>query len=207
MAEYPAASELTPSDELPRRPVPDVAGRDLGRLPDPSPFSVAGASMRPAAERVAKRLDPCPGPSCYGEGETCYLHDLPELEGGPEAVLDPTNPKDRIGDTKPQMHLVPAALNIEVARVMADGARKYGPYNWREHPVRMTVYLSAIERHEAALKDGENLTRDSGVKHLAAIAASCAILLDAEATGNLIDDRPIHGPAGDLLEEYTEQAS
>lgn len=117
------------------------------------------------------------------------------------------NPKDAIGDTKPQMHLVPAALSIEVARAMADGARKYGPYNWRTNPVRMTVYISAIERHVAALKDGENLTRDSKVKHLAAIGANVAILLDAGAVGVLLDDRPTPGPAGDLLEFYTERAA
>lgn len=119
-------------------------------------------------------------------------------------VPDSGNPKDAIGDTKPQLHLVPAALTIEVARAMEDGARKYGPYNWRENPVRMTVYLSAIERHLAALKDGENVTRDSGVKHLAAIGANVAILLDSEALGVLIDDRSTAGPAGDLIERYTE---
>jgi len=31
------------------------------------------------------------------------------------------------------------------------------------------------------------------------------ILLDAEATGNLIDDRPTPGPAGKLIEQLTEK--
>jgi hypothetical protein len=160
-----------------RSTVPDVAGRDI------------------TPQRRFWDAGPYPAPV-----------NLPGLVTVPEPE-DSGNPKDRIGDTKPQMHLVPAALNIEVARVMADGARKYGPYNWREKPVRMTVYISAMERHLAALKDGENLTRDSGVKHLGAIAASAAILLDAQAVGNLIDDRPTPGPAGDLIEFYTEQAA
>ena len=34
------------------------------------------------ANAIADGDDSCPIPDiCYGEGEVCYLHDLPELEG------------------------------------------------------------------------------------------------------------------------------
>lgn len=119
-------------------------------------------------------------------------------------VDDETNPKDRIGITKPQLHLVPRAAIIRFAQAMTDGARKYGPYNWRTKRVRLTVYVSAIERHLAALLDGEDNAADSGVDHLGHIGACCAILIDARETGNLIDDRPPPGPAARLIAELSE---
>jgi hypothetical protein len=112
---------------------------------------------------------------------------------------DKTNPKDKIGMTKAPLRLVPPALMIEVAEVMADGAKKYGPYNWRDTNVRLTVYLEAMLRHILAVLDGEDYTQDSGVKHIAAIAAGCGIVLDAQGSGTLIDDRPTKGPAPSLL--------
>lgn len=117
------------------------------------------------------------------------------------------NPKDAIGDTKPQLHLVPPALSIHAARAMENGARKYGPYNWRENAVRLTVYISAMQRHLAALLDGEDVASDSGVLHLGHVAAGAGIVLDALETGNLIDDRPLPGPAARLIEEFTEKAA
>lgn len=120
---------------------------------------------------------------------------------------DTGNPKDRIGDTKPPLHLVPAALDIYASLAMKNGADKYGPFNWREKPVRAEVYIAAARRHLAAWFDGEDVASDSGVHHLAHAAAGLAILLDAMATGNLIDDRPVAGPASRLIAEFTGQAA
>jgi hypothetical protein len=116
---------------------------------------------------------------------------------------DKTNPKDLIGVKKPQVHLVPPALIIGVAKAMEDGAKKYGPYNWRGNKVRATVYIAAAQRHILEFLDGENTATDSGVLHLAHAAACCGILLDAQATGNLIDDRPAAGAASRLIAELT----
>ncbi len=113
------------------------------------------------------------------------------------------NPKDAIGLTKPQLHLVPPALQLHAATAMADGAKKYGPYNWRSNPVLLTVYLDAIARHGFALLDGEDRARDSGHLHLAHMAADLGIILDALEGGNLIDDRPHPGPAADIIESLT----
>ena len=89
-------------------------------------------------------------------------------------MSDDANPKDRIGTTKPQLHLVPAALSIHVARAMEDGAAKYGAYNWRGKKVRATVYISAMLRHLLDYLDGEDCAEDSGVHHLGH-AAACAV--------------------------------
>lgn len=120
---------------------------------------------------------------------------------------DSGNPKDAIGDLKPPLHLVPAVLDIQVAQAMRNGAEKYGPYNWREKKVRAHVYIAAARRHLAAWFDGEDVASDSGIHHLAHAAACLAILLDAEATGNLIDDRPVPGAASRLIDEMTERAA
>jgi hypothetical protein len=55
------------------------------------------------------------------------------------------------------------------------------------------VYVDAALRHLNAWFDGEQEASDSGVHHLGHARACMAILLDAEATGNLIDDRPAEG--------------
>lgn len=114
---------------------------------------------------------------------------------------DDTNPKDLIGVTKCPLRFVPPALAIEAAPAMANGAAKYGPYNWRSKKVRMTVYLEAIQRHLYALLDGEDIAADSGATHVGHIAACCGIIADARAGGNLIDDRPVKGPAPAMLGE------
>lgn len=116
-----------------------------------------------------------------------------------------TNPKDLIGVKKVPMGLFPAAGKIYGALGFRDGAKKYGPYNWRANHVRMTVYLNAIERHLAALMDGEDEAPDSNIPHLAHIIACAAILADAKEGGFLIDDRPLPGPAAKLLAKWTEE--
>jgi hypothetical protein len=81
-----------------------------------------------------------------------------------------------------------------------DGARKYGPYNWREEGVGASTYLSAAMRHLRAYLDGEQNAMDSGVHHLGHAMACLAILLDAEAVGNLVDDRPLPAPTAELMD-------
>lgn len=110
-----------------------------------------------------------------------------------------TNPKDLVGQTKLQTWLAPRPAMIALVEALTDGAHKYGPYNWRENGVRATVYISAAERHLMAYLDGENVAEDSGVHHLGHAMACFAILLDAIAQGNIVDDRPIKGASPALL--------
>lgn len=64
-----------------------------------------------------------------------------------------------------------------------------GDFNWRRTGVCATTYVSAIMRHLNAWRDGEDLDPESGLSHIAHIATSCNILLDAAACGTLQDDR------------------
>jgi hypothetical protein len=122
-----------------------------------------------------------------------------DLDGIERLVPDKANPKDLIGATKAPLNLVPPALFIEVAPVMALGAKKYGPYNWRESKVKLSVYLTAILRHTLAALDGQWEDPESGRPHVAHVGAGVGIILDADASGQLIDDLPKPGPAAKLL--------
>lgn len=120
---------------------------------------------------------------------------------GAAPALNPPNPKQRYGDMKSAMQLVPPALTIGAARALKEGAAKYGAYNWRNSKVELMTYLGAIQRHEAAIRDGEDVDPESktGKLHIDGIAACAAIILDAYHGGFLIDNRPPKGPAPDLL--------
>ncbi|MCB7129937.1 MAG: hypothetical protein J3T61_10420, partial [Candidatus Brocadiales bacterium] len=114
------------------------------------------------------------------------------------------NPKSLTGVKKVPLRLNPPAALIYMAMGFKDGARKYGPYNWRTNKVAASVYIDAIERHIQAYKDGQD-TDESGGPVLGHILACAAILADATESGNLIDDRPPAGPASRLLAEFTEK--
>lgn len=113
-----------------------------------------------------------------------------------------TNPKDLIGQKKLPLWLIPPSAKAGLAEALADGAAKYGPYNWREKGVNNMVYVAAAMRHIDAYLDGEDCAKDSGVQHLAHAMACFAIVLDAQSVGNLTDGRPLPGVASDLQEQY-----
>jgi dATP/dGTP diphosphohydrolase len=115
---------------------------------------------------------------------------------------DTTNPKDRLGLKKTRLSLVPASSIIYQALAMEDGARKYGPYNWREKKVIASIYIDAAMRHLQAWFDGENEASDSQKPHLGHALACIGIIIDALETGNLVDDRPKPGAAARLIAKF-----
>jgi hypothetical protein len=100
------------------------------------------------------------------------------------------NPKDLFGQRKVSLSKLPAVAVAHAAHAMMDGAVKYGAYNWRDKAVIGSIYVDAAKRHIDDWFEGQRAAKDSGVHHLGHAMACCAILLDAEETGNLIDDRP-----------------
>ena len=115
------------------------------------------------------------------------------------------NPKTLVGALKLPLHLVPPSASHYLAMALADGAKKYGPYNWREIPVSVSPYYGAMKRHMDAFWDGEDYAKDSGVHHVAHAMACCAIILDAMSVGVLIDDRPPKGAAAELQEQWHDR--
>lgn len=113
---------------------------------------------------------------------------MPEAED--PFVGKATNPKDAIASDKAPLHLVPASFKAYTAVALAEGAMKYGSWNWRAAGVRASVYKSALERHLEKWWNGEDLDPETGVPHLANACACLAILIDADILGKLEDDRP-----------------
>lgn len=122
----------------------------------------------------------------HDDCEACY--------GGSDPSAKATNPKDAIASDKAPLHLVPAAFKTYTALALAEGAMKYGAWNWRAAGVRASVYVSALERHMAKWFNGEAEDPETGVLHLANAAACLAVLIDSMAQGNMTDDRPIPQP-------------
>jgi hypothetical protein len=117
-----------------------------------------------------------------------------------------SNPKDLLGIKKVSISKLPVVGIIAGSHAMMYGADKYGPYNWRGNKVIASIYYDAIMRHLMAWFDSkEEVAADSGVYHLGHIIANASIILDAQATGNLIDDRPANG-LGSMYLDITNRA-
>ena len=122
-------------------------------------------------------------------------------------VVSPTsralgsNPKDILGTKKVDSTKVPAIAIAWESLAMMDGAGKYDPYNWRANKVIATIYVAACKRHLDSWLEGQEEAEDSGCHHLGHARACLGILLDAQTTGNLIDDRPIVANSSSLYEK------
>lgn len=118
-----------------------------------------------------------------------------------ESQLVDTNPKTRNGATKANVFLIPPVALAHEAAAMEDGVNKgYGPFNWRKDPVSASTYIAALKRHCDLWLDGQEFDPKTGVHHLGAVRANAGILLDAQAQGTLIDDRPPPGQVESVYE-------
>jgi len=123
------------------------------------------------------------------------------------AAYPDDNPKTAVGMTKPSTCRIPPVALLQLGAVMALGARKYGPFNWREKRVTTSVYADAIMRHFLAYLDGETADPESGEHPLAHVMACCAILIDAESLNTLNDDRAsVKGAAPMWIAEHSRSA-
>ena len=112
------------------------------------------------------------------------------VEVAPKSKADSTNPKDLVGNTKVSLSKLPMIAVAHGAMAMMDGATKYGAFNWRDKAVVSSIYIDAAMRHLQCWFEGQEVASDSKVHHLGHAIACCAILLDAQAKGKLVDDRP-----------------
>lgn len=112
-----------------------------------------------------------------------------------------TNTKDAIGSTKLPLNLVPDTVSLFAALSFAEGASKYGAYNWRSAGVRASIYRAALDRHLKKWWNGEDADPKTGVPHLASVIACAGIILDAGVCGKLTDDRPPRAALGNLIEQ------
>lgn len=126
-----------------------------------------------------------------GISRRCFTYALPiqaeAVPGQPPASADP---KGQAGAAKPPLGLIPPEAMRQSAIVHGLGAKKYGPWNWRETKVLASTYINAALRHIAEYQDRLDAEPESGQSPLAHAIASLNILLDAKKAGTLIDDRP-----------------
>jgi hypothetical protein len=105
-------------------------------------------------------------------------------------LCKPTNPKDAAATGRVPLGLLSPIAKAHWALAQHCGRAKYGAWNWREAGARASIYLDAIGRHADGYLSGETYDPADLTHHLGNIMACCAILLEAEAAGKLVDDRP-----------------
>lgn len=94
--------------------------------------------------------------------------------------------KDNVN--KPRLDLIPSLPLFRAGEVLAFGARKYKPHNWRLGLSWLETYGS-LQRHLAAWLDGEDDDRESGKHHLAHALCQLLFLSEFVFRGTGTDDR------------------
>lgn len=103
----------------------------------------------------------------------------------------PANPKQAFGDKKPPLHLIHLIAQLHESAALTCGKLKYGENNYIKSEVEAMTYAAAILRHLGQWISGERVDSKELVHHLGAVKACATILLVAEATGMMIDNRPV----------------
>ncbi len=67
------------------------------------------------------------------------------------------------------------------------------------------TYIAAAMRHIFAYMDGQDEDEETGHPHIAHAIACLGILADATENGQLIDNRPLPGPAAKIIAERTSE--
>mgnify|MGYP001560191080 CR=1 FL=1 len=89
--------------------------------------------------------------------------------------------------------LMPRSALEQVAAVLAHGALKYGPHNWRKGIV-VQRNIDAALRHILAANEGEDLDVDSGLPHFAHAICDLMFVIETLRVRPELDDR-FHRPA------------
>lgn len=77
---------------------------------------------------------------------------------------------------KPQFSLIDPKFMLEFAQVMTMGAEKYGADNWKTIKNAIPRYKDALHRHMNAFEQGKMDDEESGLSHLAHVAANAMFL-------------------------------
>lgn len=71
----------------------------------------------------------------------------------------------RFNEGKPKWNLVHYKSLEPMVRVLEFGALKYAPRNWQK-PMPLEEILNSMQRHLAALMDGEEFDKESKIHHM-----------------------------------------
>lgn len=96
---------------------------------------------------------------------------------------------DRHNQDKPRPTLIPPVWTEAMMRVLENGAKKYGVYNWQKG-LNYSSVVDSLERHVLAFRNGEDRDKESGEYHMAHVAVNALFLLYYQAKGMIeYDDR------------------
>jgi len=115
------------------------------------------------------------------------------------------NPKKAFGAQKPDLALIPPVANLHMAMAFENGAAKYNAFNWRVDPVEAMTYIAAAKRHLDLFLDGQDYSSDAVVHNLGHVMACCAIVIDSQEQGILIDNRPPPGRSEEVQQRLKAQ--
>jgi hypothetical protein len=88
---------------------------------------------------------------------------------------------------KPKFTMIPQLALKEVAKVFTHGADKYGEFNYSGNG-DVLRYIDALHRHTNQYLTGEDMD-ESGVHHLACVAANALMALDGILNNSINDNR------------------
>lgn len=91
-------------------------------------------------------------------------------------------------DGKPRTDLLSAIALEGTACVLAHGAKKYGPHNWRRG-IKWSRLIAALLRHTFAFMRGEDLDPETGLPHLDHMSCCVTFLQEFFRTRADLDDR------------------
>jgi hypothetical protein len=100
-----------------------------------------------------------------------------------------TNPKRQYGVQAIPLNMWSPLASAYGALGLYNGSLKYGKANFANTPVEASIYIAAAFRHLSAWACGQEDDPADGVPNLGGVLANIAILLEARASGMLIDDR------------------
>jgi hypothetical protein len=89
---------------------------------------------------------------------------------------------------KPSLELIDTEAEIELAKVLDFGARKYNAHNWR-NGIQWSRTIGAALRHLRAFNAGEDKDPETGLSHVAHAMCNCMFLLYFETHHKELDDR------------------
>jgi hypothetical protein len=94
----------------------------------------------------------------------------------------------KFDDAKPPMDLLPSDALLEISKVLAFGAKKYAPHNWRSG-FAWSRLLAAALRHIHSFIDGQDNDPETGCSHLAHAACCLLFMITHVKQGLGNDDR------------------
>ena len=90
--------------------------------------------------------------------------------------------------SKSPMHLIDGYALEQLAKVLAFGAEKYAPHNWRKG-LAQTRLISAAMRHLSAFNGGQDTDPETGLHHAAHAMCCCMFMVWMSANKPQFDDR------------------